>query len=69
MDTMVCDISLSEFETHAYEILQFFPLIWFFYVDDLFAVFYRNQYLQSFIEKFNSFYATVKLTSETEKNY
>lgn len=68
LSCFIANIFMSHLETFAKTSFQYFPRIWYRYVDDVFAVFDRSEDLQNFTNQLNSIYPTIKFTSETEIN-
>jgi hypothetical protein len=68
LSCLVANIFMGHLEVLAKETLPYFPRVWVRYVDDVFAVFNTNQDLTSFTNQINSFYPTIKFTTEVESN-
>ncbi|KAJ8947800.1 hypothetical protein NQ318_019472, partial [Aromia moschata] len=69
-----CHLSLqiffmSKFETEAKDKFDYFPRVWFRYVDDIFVVFDTKAIsLDNFVAKLNNRFPTIKFTYEVEHN-
>ncbi|KAJ8963379.1 hypothetical protein NQ318_018856 [Aromia moschata] len=60
---------MSKFETEAKDKFEYFPKVWFRYVDDIFAVFDTKAIsLDNFVVKLNNCFPTIKFTYEMEQN-
>src|SRR5436190_3915956 len=68
LSCLLANIFMGHFEILAIETINYFPRIWKRYVDDVFAVFNKNQDIQEFVQKLNSIYPTIKFTFEVEKD-
>lgn len=68
LSCFVANLFLSYFEINAKSVMDYFPRVWIRYIDDVFAIFNKEENLQAFVDKLNSFYPTIKFTYETEEN-
>ncbi|KAG8301980.1 hypothetical protein J6590_108521 [Homalodisca vitripennis] len=68
LSCFIANIFLAKFELNAKQNMTYFPRVWLRYVDDIFAIFNKNQDLQNFINQLNTFYPTIKFTCEIETN-
>ncbi|KAJ8963120.1 hypothetical protein NQ318_018585 [Aromia moschata] len=60
---------MSKFETEVKNKFEYFPRVWFRYVDEIFAVFDTNAIsLDNFVAKLNNRFLTIKYTYEMEHN-
>ncbi|KAJ8955033.1 hypothetical protein NQ318_000465 [Aromia moschata] len=60
---------MSKFETEVKDKFDYFPRIWFRYVDDIFAVFdTKASSLDNLVPKLNNHFPTIKFTYEMEHN-
>lgn len=66
LSCIMADIFMSKLETSAKENLPYFPRIWLRYVDDIFAVFNKEENINHFVQNINSLHASIKFTYETE---
>ncbi|KAJ8951688.1 hypothetical protein NQ318_012230 [Aromia moschata] len=60
---------MSKIETEVKDKFEYFPRVWFRYVDDIFAVFDTKAIsLDNFVAKLNNRFPTIKITYEMEHN-
>ncbi|KAJ8938129.1 hypothetical protein NQ318_004699 [Aromia moschata] len=60
---------MSKIETEVKDKFEYFPRVWFRYVDDIFAVFNRKAIsLDNFVAKLNNRFPTINFTYEVEHN-
>lgn len=64
----IANIFISNFETTAKSNFPYFPRIWLRYVDDVFAIFNKNENFDTFLTNLNSLNANIKFTYEIEEN-
>jgi len=65
----IANLFMSKFETNAKKVMRYFPRVWIRYIDDIFAIFDRDENIQQFVNELNSFYPSIKFTVEIENNH
>ncbi|KAJ8936365.1 hypothetical protein NQ318_008729 [Aromia moschata] len=69
LSPFIVNLFMSKFETEVKDKFEFFPRVWFRYVDDIFAVFDTKAIsLDNFVAKLNNRFHTIKFTYEVEHN-
>ncbi|KAJ8946038.1 hypothetical protein NQ318_023287 [Aromia moschata] len=69
LSPFIANIFMSKFETEVKDKFEYFPRVWFRYVDDIFAVFDTKAIsLDNFVAKLNNRFPTIKFTYEVEHN-
>ncbi|KAJ8955988.1 hypothetical protein NQ318_006259 [Aromia moschata] len=69
LSPFIANLFMSKFETEAKDKFEYFPRVWFRYVDDIFAVFDTKAIsLDNFVAKLNNRFPTIKFTYEVEYN-
>src|SRR5436190_8298902 len=68
LSCFLANIFMSNFEMKAKNTLSYFPRLWIRYVDDVFAIFDKNQDLFKFVSELNSYYPSIRFTFEVEQN-
>lgn len=68
LSSFIANFFMSSFEINAKRSMKYFPRIWVRYVDDIFAVFDKNENLDTFCDTINGFHPTIKFTKEIEKD-
>ena len=69
LSPFLANLFMGNFEYNLKNKCNYFPKIWFRYVDDIFAVFdTKNNNLNDFINTMNAQYKNIKFTCEIEKN-
>ena len=68
LSCFIANFFMSRLETQAKSLMNYFPRIWIRYVDDVFAIFDKNQNLQVFVNQLNTFHQSIKFTFEVETN-
>ncbi|KAJ8943202.1 hypothetical protein NQ318_000683, partial [Aromia moschata] len=65
----IANLFISKLETEVKDKFEYFPRVWFRYVDDIFAVFDTKAIsLDNFVAKLNNRFPTIKFTYEVEHN-
>ncbi|KAJ8952663.1 hypothetical protein NQ318_020978, partial [Aromia moschata] len=69
LSPFIANLFMSKFETEVKDKFEYFPRVWFRYVDDIFAVFDTKAIsLDNFVAKLNNRFPTIKFTYEVEHN-
>ncbi|KAJ8953018.1 hypothetical protein NQ318_015380, partial [Aromia moschata] len=69
LSPFIANLFKSKFETEVKDKFEYFPRVWFRYVDDIFAVFDTKAIsLDNFVAKLNNRFPTIKFTYEVEHN-
>ncbi|KAJ8962746.1 hypothetical protein NQ318_001144, partial [Aromia moschata] len=69
LSPFIANLFMSKFETEVKYKFEYFPRVWFMYVDDIFAVFDTTTIsLDNFVAKLNNRLPTIKFTNEVEHN-
>jgi hypothetical protein len=68
LSCILANIFMSHFEFLAQQSLSYFPRVWIRYVDDVFAIFNKNEDINNFTRQLNSIYPSIKFTFEIEIN-
>ncbi|KAJ8938030.1 hypothetical protein NQ318_003334 [Aromia moschata] len=69
LSPFIANLFMSKFETEVKDKFEYFPRVWFRYVDDIFAVFNTKAIsLDNFVAKLNNPFPTIKFTYEVEHN-
>ncbi|KAJ8962203.1 hypothetical protein NQ318_018172 [Aromia moschata] len=69
LSSFIANLFMSKFETEVKDKFEYFPRVWFRYVDDIFAVFDTTTIsLDNFVAKLNNRFPTIKFTYEVEHN-
>ncbi|KAJ8956455.1 hypothetical protein NQ318_010769 [Aromia moschata] len=69
LSPFIANIFMSKFETEVKDKFEYFPRVWFRYVDDICAVFDTTTIsLDHFVAKLNNRFPTIKFTYEVEHN-
>ncbi|KAJ8939043.1 hypothetical protein NQ318_007674 [Aromia moschata] len=69
LSSFIANLFMSKFETKVKDKFEYFPRVWFRYVDDIFAVFNTKAIsLDNFVAKLNNRFPTIKFTYEVEHN-
>ncbi|KAJ8961534.1 hypothetical protein NQ318_014785, partial [Aromia moschata] len=69
LSPFLANFFMSKFETEVKDKFEYFPRVWFRYVDDIFAVFDTKAIsLDNFVAKLNNRFPTIKFTYEVEHN-
>ncbi|KAJ8949363.1 hypothetical protein NQ318_012027 [Aromia moschata] len=69
LSPFIANLFMSKFETEIKDKFEYFPRVWFRYVDDIFAVFDTKAIsLDNFVAKLNNRFPTIKFTYEGEHN-
>ncbi|KAJ8949031.1 hypothetical protein NQ318_005205, partial [Aromia moschata] len=69
LSPFIANLFMSKFETEVKDKFEYFPRVWFRYVDDIFAVFDTKAIsLDNFVAKSNNRFPTIKFTYEVEHN-
>ncbi|KAJ8938598.1 hypothetical protein NQ318_020860 [Aromia moschata] len=69
LSPFIANLFMSKFETEVRDKFEYFPRVWFRYVDDIFAVFdIKAISLDNFVAKLNNRFPTIKCTYEVEHN-
>ncbi|KAJ8942166.1 hypothetical protein NQ318_002556, partial [Aromia moschata] len=69
LSPFIANLFMSKFETEVKDKFEYFPRVWFRYVDDIFAVFNTKAIsLDNFVAKLINRFPTIKFTHEVEHN-
>ncbi|KAJ8954353.1 hypothetical protein NQ318_011025 [Aromia moschata] len=69
LSPFIANLFMSKFETGVKDKFEYFPRVWFRYVDDIFAVFDTKAIsVDNFVAKLNNCFPTIKFTYEVEHN-
>ncbi|KAJ8960403.1 hypothetical protein NQ318_013683, partial [Aromia moschata] len=69
LSPFIANLFMSKFETEVKDKFEYFPRVWFRYVDDVFAVFDTKAIsLDNIVAKLNNRFPTIKFTYEVEHN-
>ncbi|KAJ8951717.1 hypothetical protein NQ318_012567 [Aromia moschata] len=69
LSPFIANLFMSKFETEVKDKFEYFPRVWFRYVDDIFAVFDTKAIsLDNFVAKLNNRFPTIKFTYDVEHN-
>ncbi|KAJ8952514.1 hypothetical protein NQ318_003310 [Aromia moschata] len=69
LSPFIANLFISTFETEVKDKFEYFPRVWFRYVDDIFTVFdIKAISLDKFIAKLNNRFPTIKFTYQVEHN-
>ncbi|KAJ8937415.1 hypothetical protein NQ318_012532 [Aromia moschata] len=69
LSPFIANLFMSKFETEVKDKFEYFPRVWSWYVDDIFAVFDTKAIsLDNFVAKLNNRFPTIKFTYEVEHN-
>ena len=69
LSPFLANLFMSRFEVEAKNQFEYFPRVWFRYVDDIFAVFdTHSDTIDNFISKLNNRFPSIKFTHEIENN-
>ncbi|KAJ8962492.1 hypothetical protein NQ318_000880 [Aromia moschata] len=69
LSPFIANLFMGKFETQVKDKFEYFPRVWFRYVDDIFAVFDTKAIsLDHFVAKLNNRFRTIKFTYEVEHN-
>ncbi|KAJ8952031.1 hypothetical protein NQ318_023472 [Aromia moschata] len=69
LSPFIANLFMSKFETEAEHKFEYFPRVWFRYVDDILAVFDTKAIsLYNFVAKLSNLFPTIKFTYEMEHN-
>ncbi|KAJ8947599.1 hypothetical protein NQ318_010111 [Aromia moschata] len=69
LSPFIANLFMSKFETEVKYTFEYFPRVWFRYVDDIFAVFDTKAIsLDNFVAKLSNQFPTIKFTYEMEHN-